>query len=648
MNKNILFLIILNCFTGLFAMEERPEAQFIALTPYDFLGLEKKAESGDITKNYRKLAYIFHPDKCKKPMAEECFKAIYNAYEVLTNDDRVKDYYDKQDWRGWKNLASSIVVDSEIMKIHAHQAELEAALGDNQTDLDRLIELTCYTCRYYERYFSKVSEEFQKFLKNLAVANYYKLAQLLLRSNNVGHQRRAHGILATAFDFAKDSEYLGDINKILNSFRIKRETGRTNLQARPDSIPQSNTIPQMHPQFVATDPYAILGVDRGEAISGINDAYLKLRVQYRIDRLPKGSQERGRIEQHFMPIENAHRILSDPTTRKIYNEKGFAGLATHEVQINEQITTVIKKYQAQLADHFNNNSRAIRSIKQLVNESYDKYISILATCIRPDLIATIKSCISDNYTNLITVCLEMEEFEDCMRSATKQQWIERVLANALMGSHNYNYIRGLLDKYNSLTQMGQSRNKRTVPRQQPSRKRSFQKSNDNAEKTDHREQAPQQKQARVEPEKEQEHTSAQQNEVANGSDNDSIYNTIQNELELLKQMHDSGPFLLVRVHATSTNYFCKQLQQISCKDKRKNAAVEILRFYQTLAEKFASDDIAVDTIMDDADAIIKSSKPDAQDRFALLQAQISAMQGIQNPASFDENAFLKEQFEQHS
>lgn len=61
---------------------------------YEILGIDKKASASDIKKAYRKLVKKYHPDVNKEQGAEEKFKEIQEAYEVLSNDSK-REAYDK-------------------------------------------------------------------------------------------------------------------------------------------------------------------------------------------------------------------------------------------------------------------------------------------------------------------------------------------------------------------------------------------------------------------------------------------------------------------------------------------------------------------------------------------------------------------------
>ena len=68
---------------------------------YAILNLSKNANESDIKKAYRKLALKFHPDKNKDPGAEEKFKEISEAYEVLSDKEK-RSVYDKFGEEGLK------------------------------------------------------------------------------------------------------------------------------------------------------------------------------------------------------------------------------------------------------------------------------------------------------------------------------------------------------------------------------------------------------------------------------------------------------------------------------------------------------------------------------------------------------------------
>ena len=59
---------------------------------YKILGVSREATSDEIKKAYRKLAKQYHPDVSKEANAEEKYKEINEAYEVLKDPEKRKKY----------------------------------------------------------------------------------------------------------------------------------------------------------------------------------------------------------------------------------------------------------------------------------------------------------------------------------------------------------------------------------------------------------------------------------------------------------------------------------------------------------------------------------------------------------------------------
>ena len=63
------------------------------ISPYEVLQVPKDADMMTIKKAYRKLAMRWHPERCVQPDLEDNFKAIAEAYEILSDPEK-RAFYD--------------------------------------------------------------------------------------------------------------------------------------------------------------------------------------------------------------------------------------------------------------------------------------------------------------------------------------------------------------------------------------------------------------------------------------------------------------------------------------------------------------------------------------------------------------------------
>lgn len=59
---------------------------------YDVLGVNRESSQDEIKRAFRKLAFKYHPDRNKRPDAEERFKEVSEAYAILSDPEKRRQY----------------------------------------------------------------------------------------------------------------------------------------------------------------------------------------------------------------------------------------------------------------------------------------------------------------------------------------------------------------------------------------------------------------------------------------------------------------------------------------------------------------------------------------------------------------------------
>lgn len=100
---------------------------------YEVLGVPKDASESDIKKAYRKAAMKYHPDKfansseAEKKDAEDKFKEINEAYEILSDPQMRRDHTDHMQLLRQEDLEEQVAL-ADLDKVEALVALTSAML----------------------------------------------------------------------------------------------------------------------------------------------------------------------------------------------------------------------------------------------------------------------------------------------------------------------------------------------------------------------------------------------------------------------------------------------------------------------------------------------------------------------------------------
>jgi curved DNA-binding protein CbpA len=92
---------------------------------YAILGVSHNANFLEIKKSYRKLAKKYHPDRNKSPLAEETIKKINEAFEILSDRRKRKQY----------DLEASNIYDANDSTFEEKEENLSDRIQRNSYDL---------------------------------------------------------------------------------------------------------------------------------------------------------------------------------------------------------------------------------------------------------------------------------------------------------------------------------------------------------------------------------------------------------------------------------------------------------------------------------------------------------------------------------
>jgi ferredoxin len=108
---------------------------------YAILGVSQKANFQEIKKSYRRLAKKYHPDRNKSPNAEETIKKINQAFEILSDRKKRKQYdleasniFDAKDSNYEENLSDQ----KQRNSYNFTKAESKSNLGYDNLLLDTI------------------------------------------------------------------------------------------------------------------------------------------------------------------------------------------------------------------------------------------------------------------------------------------------------------------------------------------------------------------------------------------------------------------------------------------------------------------------------------------------------------------------------
>ena len=185
---------------------------------YDELEVSKTASKEVIEKVYKLLAKKYHPDTTKeidKQAAEEKFKIISEAYEILSNDEKRKKYDLELE------QSNPTVSYEDYANLINQRDSLNNTLNNLKMELNQYKNSNMSNSQYY----NNTQTQYNQTYSNFNNTNYQNINQnYSTQNNNTNSQKRTYyytntGKPASAFDYFKYKvkQFFSNIGLILLS-----------------------------------------------------------------------------------------------------------------------------------------------------------------------------------------------------------------------------------------------------------------------------------------------------------------------------------------------------------------------------------------------------------------------------------------------
>ena len=263
----------------------------MAKSLYETLEINENASADEIKKAYRKLARKYHPDVNKDPQAEEKFKEINAAYEVLSNPEKKQQYDQHGDSMfGGQNFhdfargqGSNVDLDEILRQMFGGAGGFgrggfsQGGFGGfNQPDLDTNAQITVpfdVAILGWKQFINLNSESF-----DIKVPEGIEDGQKIRAKGKGKSYQGQRGDLIIKINIAKSPDYERDGDTLINTFDLPLKTALFGGKIEIKTIHKDITlkVPQNTKQSQKFRVKELGVLNRKSGVKG--DLYLKANI----------------------------------------------------------------------------------------------------------------------------------------------------------------------------------------------------------------------------------------------------------------------------------------------------------------------------------------------------------------------------------